>query len=136
MDVSLLKTIPLFAEVPDEQLRKIAPFAETDEFAEGQVVVKEGGYSNHFFAIEEGTAKVERDGERIGDLGPGDVFGEQGLLEKQERVRHRHRHLAPAGDQDRALGALPDAQDDARGRRGAPAQGRGARGLTAQPGLI
>ena len=85
MDVSLLKTIPLFAEVPDEQLRKIAPFAETDEFAEGQVVVKEGGYSNHFFAIEEGTAKVERNGEQIGELGPGDVFGEQGLLEKQER---------------------------------------------------
>jgi len=85
LDVSLLKTIPLFAEVPDEQLRKIAPFAETDEFAEGQVVVKEGGYANHFFAIEEGTAKVERDGEQIGNLGPGDVFGEQGLLEKQER---------------------------------------------------
>jgi CRP-like cAMP-binding protein len=86
LDVSLLKTIPLFTEVPDEQLRKIAPFAETDEFAEGQVVVKEGGYSNHFFAIEEGPAKVERDGEHIADLGPGDVFGEQGLLEKQERV--------------------------------------------------
>jgi CRP/FNR family cyclic AMP-dependent transcriptional regulator len=85
LDVSLLKTIPLFADVSDEQLRKIAPFAETDEFAEGQVVVKEGGYSNHFFAIEEGTATVERDGEHIGDLGPGDVFGEQGLLEKQER---------------------------------------------------
>jgi CRP/FNR family transcriptional regulator, cyclic AMP receptor protein len=85
LDVSLLKTIPLFAEVPDEQLRKIAPFAETDEFAEGQVVVKEGGYSNHFFAIEDGTAKVERGGEHIADLGPGDVFGEQGLLEKQER---------------------------------------------------
>jgi CRP/FNR family cyclic AMP-dependent transcriptional regulator len=85
VDVSLLKTIPLFAEVPDEQLRKIAPFAETDEFAEGQVVVKEGGYSNHFFAIEDGTVKVERSGEHIADLGPGDVFGEQGLLEKQER---------------------------------------------------
>ena len=85
MDVSLLKTIPLFAEVPDDQLRKIAPFAETDEFAEGEVVVKEGGYSNHFFAIEDGTAKVERGGEHIADLGPGDVFGEQGLLEKQER---------------------------------------------------
>ena len=85
MDVSLLKTIPLFAEVPDDKLRKIAPFAETDEFAEGQVVVKEGGYSNHFFAIEDGTAKVERGGEHIADLGPGDVFGEQGLLEKQER---------------------------------------------------
>jgi CRP-like cAMP-binding protein len=85
VDVSLLKTIPLFADVPDDKLRKIAPFAETDEFAEGQVVVKEGGYSNHFFAIEDGTAKVERGGEEIAELGPGDVFGEQGLLEKQER---------------------------------------------------
>jgi CRP/FNR family cyclic AMP-dependent transcriptional regulator len=85
VDVSLLKTIPLFADVPEDKLRKIAPFAETDEFAEGQVVVKEGGYSNHFFAIEDGSAKVERGGEHIADLGPGDVFGEQGLLEKQER---------------------------------------------------
>jgi len=85
LDVSLLKTIPLFADVPEDKLRKIAPFAETDEFAEGQVVVKEGGYSNHFFAIEDGTAEVERGGERIADLGPGDVFGEQGLLAKQER---------------------------------------------------
>ena len=31
------------------------------------------------------TAKVERGGEHIADLGPGDVFGEQGLLEQQER---------------------------------------------------
>jgi CRP/FNR family cyclic AMP-dependent transcriptional regulator len=85
LDVSLLKSIPLFAEVPDDKLQKIAPFATTDEFAEGEVVVKEGGYSNHFYAIEEGTAKVEREGEHIADLGPGDVFGEQGLLEKQER---------------------------------------------------
>ena len=85
MDVSLLKTIPLFAEVPDEKLEKIAPFATADEFAEGEVIVKEGGYSNHFYAIEEGTVKVERDGKHLADLGPGDIFGEQGLLEKQER---------------------------------------------------
>jgi len=85
LDVSLLKTIPLFAEVPDDKLAKIAPFADTDEFAEGEVVVKEGGYSNHFYAIEEGAAKVESDGEEVAELGPGDIFGEQGLLEKQER---------------------------------------------------
>jgi CRP-like cAMP-binding protein len=85
LDPSLLKTIPLFADVPDEKLQKIAPFATTDEFADGETVIKEGGYSNHFFAIEEGTASVERDGAHVADLGPGDVFGEQGLLEKQER---------------------------------------------------
>jgi CRP-like cAMP-binding protein len=28
---------------------------------------------------------VERGGEHLADLGPGDIFGEQGLLEKQQR---------------------------------------------------
>jgi len=74
-----------FAEVPDDVLSKIAPWATVEEWPEGKVIVKEGGFSNHFYAIEAGTAKVERDGEHLADLGPGDVFGEQGLLEKQER---------------------------------------------------
>ncbi len=85
MDESLLKKIPLFAEVPDEDLRKVATFATTEEFPEGATVVKEGAYSNHFYAIQEGTVKVERGGDHLADLGPGDVFGEQGLLERQER---------------------------------------------------
>ena len=85
MDVSQLKRIPLFTEVPDEALQKIAPFATLEEWPEGKEIVKEGGYSNHFFAIEEGKVKVSRAGEEIAELGPGDVFGEQGLLEKQER---------------------------------------------------
>jgi CRP/FNR family cyclic AMP-dependent transcriptional regulator len=85
LDASLLKKIPLFADVPDEELRKVATFATTEEFPEGATVVKEGGYSNHFYAIEEGTVKIERGDEHLADLGPGDVFGEQGLLERQER---------------------------------------------------
>jgi CRP-like cAMP-binding protein len=85
LDESLLKKIPLFAEVPDEDLRKVATFATTEEFTEGETVVKEGGFSNHFYAIQEGTVKVEKGGEPLAELGPGDVFGEQGLLEGQER---------------------------------------------------
>jgi CRP-like cAMP-binding protein len=85
VDVSQLKSVPLFAEVPDESLAKIAPFTKVDEFADGKAVIREGGYSNDFYVITEGTAKVERDGEHLADLGPGDVFGEQGLLEKQAR---------------------------------------------------
>ena len=85
MDPATLKKIPLFAEVPDDVLSKIAPWATVEEWPEGKEIVKEGGFSNHFYAIEDGTAKVERDGKHLADLGPGDVFGEQGLLEKQER---------------------------------------------------
>ena len=85
LDVSQLKRVPLFADVPDESLAKIAPFTNVDEFVDGNVVIKEGGYSNHFYVIVEGTAKVERNGEEIAMLAAGDVFGEQGLLEKDVR---------------------------------------------------
>jgi CRP-like cAMP-binding protein len=85
VDVSQLKRASLFADVPDESLAKIAPFTKVDEFAPGKVVIKEGGYANDFYVIEEGKARVERDGDKIAELGPGDVFGEQALLEKQTR---------------------------------------------------
>jgi CRP-like cAMP-binding protein len=85
VDVSELKNIPLFADVPDDALLKVATFASLESAVEGKVVIREGGQANAFYAIEEGTVKVERDGEHIADLGAGDVFGEQALLEKSER---------------------------------------------------
>jgi CRP/FNR family transcriptional regulator, cyclic AMP receptor protein len=36
-------------------------------------------------AIEDGTAEVTREGEHIADLGPGDLFGEQGMLDDNVR---------------------------------------------------
>jgi len=85
MDATQLKRIPIFEDVPDEDLRVITTFATSDEVPEGTVIVKEGDFANHFMAIEDGTAKVTRDGEEVGQLGPGDIFGEMGLLEKEKR---------------------------------------------------
>ena len=85
MDVSALKNIPLFADVPEEALAKVATFATLESAAEGKTIIREGGFSNDFYVIDDGTVKVEREGDHLADLGPGDVFGEQGLLEKQER---------------------------------------------------
>lgn len=85
MDPSSLKKFELFKDVDESKLNKIAPFTMLVEFPEGKTVIQEGGYSNDFYAIESGTAKVERGGETIAEIGPGDVFGEQGLLERQER---------------------------------------------------
>ncbi len=85
MDASNLKRFALFKDVDESALNKIAPYTMLVEFAEGKTIIQEGGFSNDFYAIDEGTARVERSGEEIATLGPGDVFGEQGLLEKQER---------------------------------------------------
>lgn len=85
MDATQLKRIPIFQDVDDEDLRVITTFATSEEVPEGTVIVKEGDFANHFMAIEEGTAKVTRNGEAVGDLGQGDIFGEMGLLEKERR---------------------------------------------------
>ncbi len=85
MDVSALKNTPLFSDVPEDKLAKVAAFATLESAMEGKTIIREGGYSNDFYVIEEGTAKVEREDEHLADLGPGDFFGEQGLLEKQAR---------------------------------------------------
>ena len=85
MDATRLKSIPLFEEVGDEELAQIAPFAQEVSVEAGKVLVREGDFSYEFMAIEDGTAEVTRGGEHVADLGPGDFFGEMGLLEKTLR---------------------------------------------------
>ena len=85
MDVSQLKSIPLFEDVPDDELSQIAGFAQEVNVEAGRELVREGDFSYEFMVIEEGEAEVTRHGEHVNDLGPGDFFGEMGLLEKTLR---------------------------------------------------
>lgn len=85
MDTIQLKRIPLFGDATDEELKKVAAFAESKEVAEGTELVSEGGFSHAMMAIEDGTAEVSREGEKIADLGPGDIFGEAGMLDDDMR---------------------------------------------------
>jgi CRP/FNR family cyclic AMP-dependent transcriptional regulator len=85
LDASQLKTLPLFADVPDEELNQISGFAQEVNVEAGRELVREGDFSYEFMAIEDGEAEVTRDGQHVADLGPGDFFGEMGLLEKTLR---------------------------------------------------
>ena len=85
MDPENLKAVPVFSELTDEELRRIATFANEDSVSAGATLIREGDYSNEMIAIESGTADVKRDGETIASVGPGDVVGELGVLEKGMR---------------------------------------------------
>jgi len=85
LDAGQLKSIPLFADVPDEELGQIATFAQEVTVDAGRELVREGDFSYEFMAIEAGEAEVTRNGQHLADLGPGDFFGEMGLLEKTLR---------------------------------------------------
>ncbi len=86
MDPARLKSIRVFEQLSDEQLRTIAPFADETSVPEGEQLVREGDFSYELIGIEEGTAKVTRGGEEVAELGPGDFFGEIALLEEQRRT--------------------------------------------------
>jgi CRP/FNR family transcriptional regulator, cyclic AMP receptor protein len=85
VDPARLKKIPVFADLSVEELDHIAALAAEVSVPEGKELVREGDYSYDVLAIEEGTASVDRHGEHIADLGPGDVFGEMGVLKREQR---------------------------------------------------
>ena len=86
MDPERLKAIPVFASLDDETLRGVATFATETSVPAGKHLVKEGDYAYELMAIEEGEAEVVRGGDRVATLGPGDFFGEIGVVEKTLRT--------------------------------------------------
>ena len=85
MDPNRLTDIPIFSHLPEEEARRLATFATETSVADGQILMKQGDYSTELIAIEEGTADVIRDGEKIASLKDGDLIGEMGLLERRPR---------------------------------------------------
>lgn len=85
MDAQRLKQLPVFSALGDEALGQIAALAAEVSVPAGKELVREGDYSYDVLAIEEGTASVTRAGREIATLGPGDVIGEMGVLEREQR---------------------------------------------------
>jgi CRP/FNR family transcriptional regulator, cyclic AMP receptor protein len=85
MDPSRLTAIPIFSQLSPEEARRLATFATETSIADGQILMKQGDYSTELIAIEEGTADVLRDGQKVASLGDGDLIGEMGLIEHTPR---------------------------------------------------
>ena len=79
--VDLLKSVPLFQNVPAKQLKAIADSFTERRFSSGQELTAEGGGAAGFFVIESGEAKVTIDGVERRTLGPGDHYGEIALID-------------------------------------------------------
>ncbi len=77
--VNALKTIPLFASLPEKSLRRILECANEVEVPAGQVLVQPGLEGSGLFVIEDGTVVVELP-QRKAELGAGECFGELALL--------------------------------------------------------
>jgi len=86
MDSDRLKTIPLFSSLSEKALNTLSVFSSETSVSAGKRLVHEGDYSYDLIVIEAGTADVIKGDEVIGSLGPGDVFGEIGMLSGSKRM--------------------------------------------------
>jgi CRP/FNR family cyclic AMP-dependent transcriptional regulator len=85
MDAARLKQIRVFEDLDASALDAIAKLAAEVSVPAGKELVREGDYSYDLIAIEEGTARVHSGDETIAELGPGDIVGEMGVLERAQR---------------------------------------------------
>ena len=86
MDPRDVQSIPLFAGLSKDDQKVVAQYADEIEVGPGTVLAQEGKLAYEFFAIKAGTAEVKLGGQRAAELGPGDFFGEIGLLAGDRRV--------------------------------------------------
>jgi CRP/FNR family cyclic AMP-dependent transcriptional regulator len=82
MNEKRLAEMPLFEGLDDESLRTVSKVAQEVSVSEGAELVREGDYSYELTVIDEGQADVLHEGQVVATLGPGDVFGEAGVLTK------------------------------------------------------
>lgn len=76
-----LSRIPLFAGCSDRDLEHLAHAADRIRLPEGTLLTRQGDIGREAFVILAGSAAVDRDGERVAEIGPGDVVGELALLD-------------------------------------------------------
>ena len=86
MDPRDVQSIPLFAGLSKDDQAVVAQYADEVDVGPGTVLAQEGRLAYEFFAIKDGTADVTIGGQHAAALGPGDFFGEIGLLAGDRRV--------------------------------------------------
>ena len=88
--VDSLRDVPLFADLSDRDLKRLADSMQELSYEPGKQVVAQGKGGVGFFVILEGTARVSQDGEERGVLNKGDYFGEMALIDGDDRMASVH----------------------------------------------
>jgi len=80
-----LAEVPLFSHCSKKDLQTIARNTEVMEVPEGARIVSQGEAGNAVYVLLDGSAIVARNGQRVGELKPGDYFGELAILDPAPR---------------------------------------------------
>lgn len=86
MDVEELASIPLFADLTDDELSWLAGRFQEVRVLTGAWLARKGQWGYRFFVVLAGTASVAIDGTEVAALGPGDFFGEIAVSANDRRT--------------------------------------------------
>jgi CRP-like cAMP-binding protein len=81
-----LDQVPLFQSLAQEDLDRLAGVLREEHVERGTVLFRQDEPADCFYVIRSGAVGVVRDGEPIARLGPGEFFGETGLLFTDRRT--------------------------------------------------
>jgi CRP-like cAMP-binding protein len=80
----------IFHDLPQQEVETVEAQLRTVEFAEGDVIVRQGAPADKFFIIVDGEVEVIRESEgktrSLGTLGRGQFFGEIAILRDTPRI--------------------------------------------------
>ena len=83
--VDLIRKVRLFAEADDKFLERLAGEFMERRYSAGETIAEEGEAGRTFIVIESGEVSVTVHGDPVGQLGPGQAFGEMALIDKSAR---------------------------------------------------
>jgi CRP/FNR family transcriptional regulator, cyclic AMP receptor protein len=81
-----LSTVPLFQGFSKRHLQRLAAQADELTFEPREDVVEEGLLGETLFVVLSGKARVTRKGRKVGEVLPGDFFGELSALDGGPRT--------------------------------------------------
>src|SRR5258708_27788390 len=90
VSTAVLKTVPLFASFPEDQLRVLATVVSRRSAPRSNTIMAAGGPTDSLYLVLSGRLKVmmsDSDGKEVilSLLGAGEFFGEMGLIDDEPR---------------------------------------------------
>jgi CRP-like cAMP-binding protein len=84
--IDLLRTVPLFAGLDEGGLERVSTLADIIDLPADRLLMTQGDQGSEMFILVSGSARVERDGQSLGERGPVEVLGEIALLDGGPRT--------------------------------------------------
>ncbi|HEX7223248.1 MAG TPA: cyclic nucleotide-binding domain-containing protein, partial [Candidatus Limnocylindrales bacterium] len=85
-ELQLLRGVPMLRPLQLTTIEQLAGLVERIDAPAGMEVVRQGDPGKRFFVVESGRLTTVIDGRAIGELGPGDAFGEIALIRDTPRT--------------------------------------------------